>query len=160
ARRGIRLDEFFALNSTLAPLQEAYRAGHLAIVHAVGSPDRTHSHFEAMATMERGVEDGGTAATGWLGRHLQHSAGRNHSPLRAIAIGDPLPASLEGTLGATAVHSLNEFRLSLPTSWTPGFRGALAGLYEQHDDALGSAGRETLRLLKSLERLHPDRYRP
>jgi uncharacterized protein (DUF1501 family) len=159
ARRGLRLDGFFALHPTLAPLHETYRAGRLAIVHAVGSPDRTHSHFEAMATMERGVGDGATAATGWLGRHLQHSAGRNQSPLRAIAIGDTLPASLEGTLGATAVHSLDEFRLALPASWSSGFRGALAGLYEERDDALGSAGRETLRLLQSLERLHPDRYR-
>ena len=51
-----------------------------------------------MATLERGVGDGGTAATGWLGRHLQSSAGSHPSPVRAIAVGDTMPASLEEAL--------------------------------------------------------------
>src|SRR5207302_497660 len=113
----------------LAPLEAVYRAGRLMIAHAVGSPDRTHSHFEAMETMERGVLDRSGAATGWLGRHLQSAPAGSRSPLRAIAIGDTLPQSLDGALGATAVHSLDEFRLALPAAWSPGFHTALAGLY-------------------------------
>jgi uncharacterized protein (DUF1501 family) len=159
-RRGVRLDDFFALNPTLAPLHEPFREGRLAVVHAVGSPDRTHSHFEAMTTMERGVSDGSTAATGWLGRHLQPSGGGTPSPLRAIAIGDVLPASLEGALGATAVQSLSQFRLGLPAGWSGGYRVALAGMYGGEKDELGQAGRETFRLLRAMEQLEPDRYLP
>jgi uncharacterized protein (DUF1501 family) len=161
-RRGVALDGFFALHPTLAPLQEAYRAGHLAIVHAVGSPDESRSHFEAMATMERGVGDGSTATAGWLGRHLQTAPGsrRSASPLRALAIGDTLPQSLEGALGATAVPSLEAFRLALPAGWSPGFRAALAGLYEADRGPVADAGRETLQLLRSLEQMDPARYRP
>jgi uncharacterized protein (DUF1501 family) len=160
AQRGVALDDFFVLNPTLAPLREVYRAGRLAIVHAVGSPDQTRSHFEAMETMERGVGDGSTMATGWLGRHLQTAAGNSRSPLRALAIGDTLPQSLEGVLGATAVHSLDQFRLSLPAAWSSGFRAALAELYEGAAAPMAEAGQETLKLLGALERLQPDRYRP
>src|SRR3989442_14994717 len=39
AQRGVVLDDFFALNPALAPLEAVYRAGRLAIAHAVGSPD-------------------------------------------------------------------------------------------------------------------------
>src|SRR5262249_18116531 len=156
-RRGVALDGFFALHPALAPLQEAYRAGHLAIVHAVGSPDQSRSHFEAMATMERGVGDGSTATAGWLGRHLETAPGSarggrsSPSPLRALAIGDTLPQSLEGALGATAVPSLAAFRLALPAGWSPGFRAALVGLYEAEHGPVADAGRETLQLLRSLE---------
>src|SRR5207237_276618 len=113
-----------------------------------------------METMERGVANGSTAGTGWLGRHLQGAPGASHSPLRAVAIGDSLPQSLEGALGATAVHSLDAFRLALPAGWSAGFRAALAGLYDETQGPEGDAARETLRLLQALERLEPDRYRP
>jgi uncharacterized protein (DUF1501 family) len=158
-RRGVELDGFFALHPTLAPLKEPYRAGRLAVVHAVGSPDQTHSHFEAMATMERGVSDGSTAASGWLGRHFQETGGSMPSPLRAVAIGDTLPASLEGAMGATAVQSLAEFRLGVPAGWSNSYRATLAGLYAGYADELGTAGKETFRLLRALERLEPERYR-
>src|SRR5437879_5996036 len=52
-QRGVALDGFFALHPNLAPLHPIYAERRLAVVHAVGSPDRTHSHFEAMETMER-----------------------------------------------------------------------------------------------------------
>jgi uncharacterized protein (DUF1501 family) len=160
AERGVALDDFFALHPVLAPLHEVFRAGRLAIVHAAGSPDQTRSHFEAMATMERGVADGSVSTSGWLGRHLHAAAGASFSPLRAVAIGDVLPQSLEGTLGATAVHSLDEFRLALPATWSEGFQAALAGLYDGAEDPVAEAGHETLKLLKALDRLEPDRYQP
>jgi uncharacterized protein (DUF1501 family) len=159
AERGLPLDGFFALHPLLAPLHEIYRAGRLAIVHAAGTPDQTRSHFEAMATMERGVADGSVSTSGWLGRHLHTTSGASFSPLRAVAIGDVLPQSLEGTLGATAVHSLDEFRLALPAGWSEGFQAALAGLYGG-GDPVADAGHETLKLLKALDRLEPARYQP
>lgn len=160
SRRGVALDGFFALNPLLAPLGEAYRAGHLAFVHGVGSPDRTHSHFEAMETIERGVGDGARSATGWLGRHLESLPASTHSPLRALAMGDTLPQALEGAMGATAIHSLADLRLMLPTGWPSSFITSVAALYEDGEAELRDAGRETLALLKAMERLQPESYRP
>lgn len=160
AQRGVALDGFFALNPALSPLREPYQAGHLAIVHAAGSPDQTRSHFSSMETMERGVANGATTGTGWLGRHLQTAPGKSRSPLRALAIGDYLPQSLEGAMGAAAVHSLEDFRLSLPADWSAGFQAALASLYDEALDPLPEAGRETRRLLRALDLLQPDRCHP
>jgi uncharacterized protein (DUF1501 family) len=58
------------------------------------------------------------------------------------------------------VPSLEAFRLALPAGWSPGFRTALAGLYEEAQGPVADAGRETLQLLRALEQLDPARYRP
>src|SRR5437016_425824 len=82
--------------SALAPLLPLYHAGTFAAVHAVGSGDQTRSHFEAMATMERGLAQETGAASGWLARHLNATATEADSPLRAVAVADTMPDSLRG----------------------------------------------------------------
>lgn len=159
----VDLDGFFGLHPDMAPLAEIYRAKDLAIIHASGSPDQTLSHFEAMQTMERGVADGSTTASGWISRHLASTEGHSNSPMRAIAISDVLPKSLAGALSATAVRSLTEFRLNTPDAWSesyPSFRSVLTELYHEGSDPAENGGRETLELLKSLEKLDPDTYKP
>ena len=52
---GIDLDGFFGLHPSLAPFKPLYDSGQLAIVHAVGSPDSTRSHFDAQDFMEAGT---------------------------------------------------------------------------------------------------------
>ncbi len=158
--RLVDLDGFFGLHPTLAPLHGPYQAGHLAIVHACGTPDTTRSHFEAMETMERGVDKGALAASGWLGRHLQSLDTGNRSPMRAIALGDMVPQSLQGAMGAVAVSSLAQFRLAAPPAWSERFRATLTALYSRGDDPVCSWGSETLDLLKSTEKLDPQTYRP
>jgi uncharacterized protein (DUF1501 family) len=51
----IDLDGFFGLHPSLRPLKPIYDSGHMAIVHAVGSPDPTRSHFDAQDYMESGT---------------------------------------------------------------------------------------------------------
>src|SRR5713226_2609915 len=51
----IDLDGHFGLHPALAPLQESWRDGTLAFVHACGSPDATRSHFDAQDFMESGT---------------------------------------------------------------------------------------------------------
>src|SRR5215472_16858800 len=79
--RAIKLDDFFGLHPALAPLQPLHDSGQLAVVHAVGSWDKTRSHFEAMATMERGLAQTSGAASGWLARHLAATREETESPL-------------------------------------------------------------------------------
>src|SRR5216110_2509897 len=52
--RAIDLDGFFALHPTLSSLKPLYDEGHLALVHAVGSPANTRSHYDAQDYMESG----------------------------------------------------------------------------------------------------------
>jgi len=154
------LDGFFGLHPDLAPLHELYQDKQLAVVHASGSPDRTLSHFEAMQTMERGVADGNVTATGWIARHLAATTPESPTPLRAVAISDVLPKSMQGAIDATAVRSIAEYRLNVPDQWEDPFRKALGRMYATGSDLASTAGRGTLKLLTKLDRLDPAQYRP
>lgn len=187
--RAIDLDGRFGLHPALAPLLPLYQAGKLLPIHAIGSGDQTRSHFEAMATMERGIARDTGVASGWLARHLAATAGEVESPLRAVAITETMPESLRGATNATALLSLADYRLtphdlarpvktegkgtgnapaSMQNAAPPGRADALAatlrGLYgsDTHGKPglLQSAGQETLAAMDAVKRLDPVHYQP
>ncbi|HVZ82300.1 MAG TPA: hypothetical protein VG893_01405, partial [Terracidiphilus sp.] len=83
------LDGFFGLHPAMANLQSLYTQGHLGIVHAVGSPDSTRSHFDAQDYMESGTPGLKSTQDGWLNRALQAEDARHpgrHTPFRAVAL--------------------------------------------------------------------------
>jgi uncharacterized protein (DUF1501 family) len=138
----IDLDGFFGLNPALQALKGLWDDQALAIVHACGSPDPTHSHFDAMDYMERGTPGAKQIPTGWLARHLQTAAWQNNSPFRAVGIGSMLPASLRGPIPATALESIAAFHLG-GTSKTPRieqFQKILSQLYANTGDLQAEAG--------------------
>ena len=49
------LDGFFGLHPSLSAFKPLYDQGHLAVVHAAGSPDMSRSHFDAQDYMESGT---------------------------------------------------------------------------------------------------------
>ncbi len=159
--RGIDLDGRFGLHPAMAPLLPLYREGTMGIVHACGSMDQSRSHFEAMATMERGIPDQLTgAASGWLGRHLTTAERKSVSPLRAVAFSNIMPDSLRGATDAAALNSLADFRLIVPNDQNEhSLHGALADIYSSGDDAISIAGRETIAVLDTLNRLDPTHYK-
>ena len=67
----IDLDGFFGLHPALAPFKPLYDSKNLAIVHAVGSPDNTRSHFDAQDYMESGTPGNKGTGDGWLNRFMQ-----------------------------------------------------------------------------------------
>ena len=65
------LDGHFGLHPALEPLLPLWKDGRLAVVHAVGSPDPTRSHFDAQDFLESGTPGRKATEDGWLNRHLQ-----------------------------------------------------------------------------------------
>ncbi len=110
-KSAIDLDGFFGLHPALAPLKQIYDAGQLAPIHACGSPDPTHSHFDAMDAMERGTPGAHALGSGWLGRHLATLNTGNTSPLRAVGMGGMLQGALRGPVSATSLKSIADFHL-------------------------------------------------
>jgi uncharacterized protein (DUF1501 family) len=156
------LDDFFGLHPALGGLEPLYKEGELAVVHAVGSGDDSRSHFEAMSTMERGiVNQQGTAASGWLARHLLESPIKKPSPLRAVAFDYILPDMLRGAIDVSVLQSLADFKLHVPEG-AQGSRVAatLASLYQKGEDPVVRAGRETLAVLDAMKRINPADYKP
>lgn len=86
----------FALHPRLAQLHRWYGEGSLLVVHAVASPYRERSHFDAQQLLESGGARPFELSTGWLGRALQASDGRG------VALSPSLPLALRGAAGASS----------------------------------------------------------
>lgn len=67
----VDLDGFFGLHPALAPLEPLWRNREFGVVHAVGSPSATRSHFEAQDYMETATPDRPATRDGWLNRTLE-----------------------------------------------------------------------------------------
>ena len=65
------LDGLFGLHPAMASFKPLYDQGHLAIIHAAGSPDMSRSHFDAQDYMESGTPGVKVTEDGWLNRALQ-----------------------------------------------------------------------------------------
>lgn len=156
--RTVDLDGFFGLHPALAPLQPAWQNKHLAFVQACGTPDDSHSHFQAMELMERGVISRSGPATGWLGRYLALSA-QGTSPFRAVSLNSRVPRQLTGAVPAMVVNDLGDFNLNGLPRLKTAFLGGLGTLYS-FDNQLGPNGAESLKLLDKVGKLNSGSYRP
>lgn len=148
----IDLDGFFGLHPSLSPLQAIYQAGHLTPIQATGAPDESRSHFEAMGLMERGAVTGDY--TGWLARHLATLDTGNRSSLRAISVGDMLPASITGFPNATALQSIAEYHLQGRDERVGDMQAILYSLYNQNSDLLTAAAQQTFDAIELLSQIN------
>lgn len=148
------LDRGFGLHPALAPLHPYWTQGRLAVVHAVGGPDITRSHFQAQDQVERGVESA-VARTGWLERAL--AAAGPGTTFRATAEGVSAPLSLAGTPGAVSLRGLGSVELYRDSERT---RTALAELYTGLDLLAAQQVPLALTLLAEATRLGAQPYQP
>jgi uncharacterized protein (DUF1501 family) len=87
------LDGSFGLHPALSPLSELYAAGELAVFHAVATPYRERSHFDAQDLLENGTASPHGAGDGWLNRTL---AALGSSERLGLAVGHTVPLALRG----------------------------------------------------------------
>jgi uncharacterized protein (DUF1501 family) len=158
------LDGFFGLHPAMASLQPLYRQGHLAIVHAAGSPDTTRSHFDAQDYMESGTPGIKGTRDGWLNRALQaedvhlHQA---HTAFRAVALGTDVPRTLEGRISALAISNVQDFAIGGRNPKPSPAAAAFEAMYDQSSDSLlHSAGDNTFEAIKMLRSTDPAHYMP
>lgn len=158
-KTGIDLDGFFGLHPSLRPLKDLWDERTLALVHAVGSPDPTHSHFDAMDYMERGTPGEKSIPTGWIGRHLQTAPWQNESPFRAIGMGGVMQAALRGPIPVTTLKSISDFHLQGDVSQLTEIRARLESLYNLGSTLDGDAV-ETFNAVNILDKIDVNNYTP
>lgn len=158
-KTGIDLDGFFGLHPSLRPLKDLWDERTLALVHAVGSPDPTHSHFDAMDYMERGTPGEKSIPTGWIGRHLQTAPWQNESPFRAIGMGGVMQAALRGPIPVTTLKSISDFHLQGDVSQLTEIRARLESLYNLGSSLDGDAV-ETFNAVNILDKIDVNNYTP
>jgi uncharacterized protein (DUF1501 family) len=159
----IDLNGFFGLHPSLAPFQPLWQQGHLAIVHAAGSPDTTRSHFDAQDFMETGTPGVKATEDGWLNRSLHDLplAAQKASAFRAIALGPSLPRILTGSEPAVAMNNINDFSVGGKNPKASPAATAFEAMYDHSSDSvLHGTGEETFDAVKMLKAADPGKYTP
>lgn len=163
-KRVLDLDGFFGLHPSLAAFQPLYQQGHLAIVHAAGSPDMSRSHFDAQDYMESGTPGVKSTQDGWLNRALQAEDLRRrdpHTAFRAVAVGPDVPLTLAGKVPAIALNNVNNFAVGGRAATPSPAASAFQAMYASSGDRIfHSAGDETFDAVKMLRAANPAQYTP
>jgi len=118
------------------------------VVHAVGSPDSTRSHFDAQDYMESGVPGNKSVSDGWLNRYLQATPSPGSTPFRAVAVAATLPRSLTGSAPTVAMQRAADFGIHAGQA-TPEIEEMFADLYK-----------DTFAAVKKLRSVNPQQYAP
>lgn len=158
------LDGFFGLHPAMAAFQPLYQQGHLAIVHAAGSPSMNRSHFDAQDFMESGTPDVTSTRDGWLNRALQAQDAccrEHHTAFRALAMGPEVPLTLAGSIPAIAITNVNGFAVAGRGPVISPAAQAFEAMYaDTGDHILHAAGDETFDAVKMLRDADPAQYQP
>ena len=158
----IDLEGFFGLHPSMSPFKPLWDQGHLAIVHAAGSPDPTRSHFDAQDYMESGTPGVKSTEDGWLNRALAaETRAIQDSPFRGIALGSALPRMLAGSAPAVAISNVNNFGVGGRNPQAQPLANTFEAMYDQSVDAvLHGTGQETFDAVKMLKSADPQKYTP
>jgi uncharacterized protein (DUF1501 family) len=126
-------------------LKAAFDAKQLAVIHAVGSPHPTRSHFDAQDFMQTGAVGDRAAARGWLAGYLSASPASESGALRAVAVSSYSPLALRGYRDALVADSLRDFRLNVSAGLEPALTDGFRRLYGADSaSAAERAGRRAL----------------
>lgn len=116
----------FGFHPAMAPLLPLWRGKELAVVHAVGNPAATRSHFDAQKDTERAAPV--AVRSGWLGRHLAATS-RGTGLLRAVTLGDRAALSASGGFPTASMGSLDAFDVSAWEGYRRSVDATLRGMY-------------------------------
>ena len=89
------LDGPFALHPALSFLHQSYAAKELAVLHAVASPYRERSHFDAQNVLESGELRPHGSTTGWMNRALT-ALPATKAREAGVALGANVPLAMRG----------------------------------------------------------------
>lgn len=152
----LQLDPTFGMHPGLAALKPLWDAGQMALVHDVGTPDATRSHFSAQEELERAAP-GSNLRTGWLDRVLDLTG--VPSAFTATQVGSgALPLAMVGPNSKMAVRKLDGVKLEAASWVGPRMLTALTALHKNaptHLAASAAGALSTLDTATSLQKNTP-----
>ena len=160
----IDLDGRFGLHPAMSAFEPLFRDGRLGIVHGIGSPNNTRSHFDAQDYMESGTPFSKGTSSGWLNRAvglLGHDAGT--TSFQAVSLTSALPRSFYGDNPSVAIGNLQDFAIQLrsnPAEANVAAKGFEALYGQSSTGLLKSTGRESFDAVKLLQKNDTKNYQP
>jgi len=142
------LEGRFGLHPSLQPFQTLYQEGRLAIVHGIGSPVPTRSHFDAQDYMENGTPGNKGTSSGWLNRAVG-ALGHEPTPFQAVSMTAAKPPILYGPAYSLTVENLDDLQLNGDRDM---MKKGYENLYRETSDSLiQKSGSISLDAIKILE---------
>ncbi|MDQ8054357.1 MAG: DUF1501 domain-containing protein [Pedobacter sp.] len=160
----IDLDGKFGLHPAMSAFEPMFREKRMAIVHGIGSPNNTRSHFDAQDFMESGTPFKKGTESGWLNRAvglLGHDAAT--TPFQGVSLTSSLPRSFYGDHPAVAIRNLADFNIQLRGNQAGATMAAKSfeDLYDQTSSGLlKNTGKESFDAIKMLQKIDSKSYTP
>ena len=159
----IDLDGRFGLHPAMKAFEPLFRDKRLGIVHAVGSPNSTRSHFDAQDYMEAGTPFNKGTSSGWLNRAVGLLGHEAATPFQAVSITNSLPKSFYGDNAALAINNLQDFTIQMrgnPMAANMASK-SFEELYDQTSSSLlNKTGKESFDAVKMLQKTDTKNYKP
>src|SRR5205809_731176 len=156
----VDLDGHFGLHPQLAALKPLWDNKSLGVIHAVGSPDSTRSHFDAQDYMETGTPGVKSTSDGWLNRYLQARHAGQETPFRAVAMTAQMPRMLQGTAPAIAMNQIAQFGIRAGQASDAVGASFEAEYAAAADAVLHGTGRDAFNAMRMLKTADPSKYEP
>lgn len=158
----IDLDGRFGLHPSMAAFENLFKEKRLAIVHGMGSPNNSRSHFDAQDYMESGTPFNKGTTSGWLNRAVG-LMGHDATPFRAVSMTSALPRSFYGDNEAMAISNLQDFAIQLNGN-PMGANVAAKSFEEIYDQTtsslLSKTSKESFDAIKMLQKTDVKNYQP
>jgi uncharacterized protein (DUF1501 family) len=159
----IDLDGRWGLHPGLKAFEPLFREGRLGIVHGIGSPNNTRSHFDAQDYMESGTPFNKGTASGWLNRAMGLLGHDGMTPFAAVSLTSALPRSLYGDNPSLAIGNLQDFAIQLKGN--PALAAAAARSFEDSYDKaspglMKETGKESFEAMRMLRDADVRNYQP
>jgi uncharacterized protein (DUF1501 family) len=159
----IDLDGRFGLHPSMSSFESLFKEKRLAIVHGVGSPNTTRSHFDAQDYMESGTPFNKGTSSGWLNRAVGLLGHETPTPFQAVSLTTSLPRSFYGDNAVVAISNLDDFAIQLrgnPMGANTAAR-SFEDLYDKtSSDLLSKTGKESFEAMKILKTADVKNYKP
>ena len=140
----LTLDNHFGLHPNLGFLKQLYDSGELNIVHSVGTPFGTRSHFDDQKALEYAAYDKPGTTDGWQNRYLL--ALGTTEVFAGFSTGFQTPVSMRGQAGTTVFENMWDVTIeSVPVFSNRGaFMSALKNLHSNGASNWQIAAQHTL----------------
>lgn len=159
----VDLDGKFGLHPAMGAFEPMFREKRMAIVHGIGSPNPTRSHFDAQDYMESGTPFSKGTPSGWLNRAVGLLGHEAASPFQGVSLTSSLPRSFYGNNPAVAISNLSDFNIQLKGNQAGANMAAKSfeDLYDKTSSSLlKDTGKESFEAIKMLQKTNTQTYQP
>lgn len=157
----IDLDGTFGMHPAMRAFESVFLDKRLAIVHGIGSPNTTRSHFDAQDYMESGTPFKKGTTSGWLNRAVGLLGHDAVTPFQAVSMTSAMPRSFYGNNPTVSVSNLQDFGIRLQGNQSGANAAAknFEDLYDQtSSNLLKDTGKESFEAVKMLQKIDLKNY--